>query len=126
MERLRGVSYDWRTDGRHDIGLIAEEVGKVMPEVVQYEENGVDAISLDYARLIPLLIEGIKEQQLQAQEKDAQIEALESRIPYADTLNPLTRTFSPGSGPLGLFRTFLVRGGPTIPSGTLSACDNTR
>ncbi len=85
MERLRGVSYDWRTDGRHDIGLIAEEVGKVMPEVVQYEENGVDAISLDYARLIPILIEAIKEQQLQAQEKDAQIAALEERVASLET-----------------------------------------
>ena len=33
----------------------------MIPEVVLYEENGEDAISLDYARLIPLLIEAIKE-----------------------------------------------------------------
>ena len=45
--RLRGVSFDWKDSGRHDIGLIAEEVGKVLPEVVSYEENGVDAKSLD-------------------------------------------------------------------------------
>jgi len=73
VQRLRGVSYDWKTDGKQDIGLIAEEVGEVIPEIVQYEENGVDARSLDYARLIPILIEAIKEQQ-------QKIEALENKI----------------------------------------------
>ena len=65
VESLRGVRYTWKSDGSHDIGLIAEEVGKVIPEVVQFEENGVDAKSVDYARLVALLIEGMKEQQLQ-------------------------------------------------------------
>jgi len=63
VHRLRGVSYDWKADGKHDIGLIAEEVGEVIPEVVAYEENGEDAKSVDYARLVALLIEGMKEQQ---------------------------------------------------------------
>lgn len=61
VERLCGVEYDWKADGKHDIGLIAEEVGEVVPEVVAYEENGVDAVSLDYARLVALLIEAVKE-----------------------------------------------------------------
>ena len=42
VQQLRGVSYDWKADGKHDIGLIAEEVGTVIPEVVVYEENGED------------------------------------------------------------------------------------
>lgn len=46
--RLRGVTYDWKADGKHDVGLIAEEVGEVVPEVVAYEENGQDAKSVDY------------------------------------------------------------------------------
>jgi hypothetical protein len=63
VERLRGVSFDWKENGGHDIGLIAEEVGEVVPEVVAYEENGKDARSLDYARLTAVLIEAVKEQQ---------------------------------------------------------------
>ncbi len=43
VQQLRGVTYDRKANGQHDIGLIAEEVGEVLPEVVQYEENGVDA-----------------------------------------------------------------------------------
>lgn len=50
------------SDG-HDIGLIAEDVGQVVPEVVAYDDNGVDAKSIDYARLTALLIEAVKEQQ---------------------------------------------------------------
>jgi len=63
VQRLRGVYYDWKASGKHDIGLIAEEVGAVIPEVVQYEANGKDATSVDYARLVALLIEAVKEQQ---------------------------------------------------------------
>ncbi|HWO56721.1 MAG TPA: tail fiber domain-containing protein, partial [bacterium] len=63
--RLRGVEYDNAADGGHAIGLIAEEVGAVIPEVVQYETNGVDAAALDYGRLVAVLIEAIKEQQRQ-------------------------------------------------------------
>ncbi|MDQ7063256.1 MAG: tail fiber domain-containing protein [candidate division KSB1 bacterium] len=61
VQQLRGVTYDWKASGKHDIGLIAEEVGAVIPEVVTYEENGIDAKSVDYARLVVVLIEAVKE-----------------------------------------------------------------
>ena len=51
-----------------------------MPELVAYEENGVDAQSLDYARLVAILIEAIKEQQGQAEDQEATIAALTSRL----------------------------------------------
>jgi hypothetical protein len=57
--------------------LIAEEVGKVIPEVVVYEENGEEATAVDYAGLVPVLIEAVKEQQQLLEEKDAQIAALQ-------------------------------------------------
>jgi len=68
VRRLRGVSFDWKADGRHDIGLIAEEVGEVVPEVVAYEPDGTDASAVDYARLVALLIEAVKDQQAQIDE----------------------------------------------------------
>jgi hypothetical protein len=71
--RLQGVSFDWTSDGRHDMGLIAEQVGGVVPEVVAYEDDGVTASSVDYARLVALLIEAVKEQQ-------QRIEALEASL----------------------------------------------
>jgi hypothetical protein len=63
VEALEGVYFDWKADGKHDIGMVAEDVGKVVPEVVVYEENGIDARGMDYSRLVPLLVEAIKEQQ---------------------------------------------------------------
>jgi Chaperone of endosialidase len=33
VEQLRGVSYDLKNSGKHEIGVIAEEVGQVVPEV---------------------------------------------------------------------------------------------
>jgi hypothetical protein len=73
---LQGVSYDEREGGRHNIGLIAEDVGQVVPEVVAYEENGVDARSVDYARLTTLLIEAVKEQQKKIEQLTSEINEL--------------------------------------------------
>jgi len=80
VERLRGVSFDWKENGGHDIGLIAEEVGEVVPEIVGYEENGKDARSLDYARLTALLIEAVKGQQSQIRELKAEVEGLKAKL----------------------------------------------
>ena len=40
--------------------MIAEEVGKVIPEIVVFEENGIDASGMDYSKITPLLVEAIK------------------------------------------------------------------
>jgi len=63
VQQLRGVTFDWKDGGRHDMGMIAEEVGKVVPEVVDYEVNGTDATSIDYGRLVALLVEALKDQE---------------------------------------------------------------
>ena len=63
VEQLRGVSYDLKDTGKHEIGVIAEEVGEVVPELVSYEANGKDARGVDYSRLTALLIEAVKQQQ---------------------------------------------------------------
>ncbi len=67
---LRGVYFDWTKEygGAAGMGFIAEEVGQFVPEVVEYEKNGVDAVGLDYAHLTPVLVEAIKEQQKQIEE----------------------------------------------------------
>ncbi|MFT7553382.1 MAG: hypothetical protein ACI9BV_003716 [Rhodothermales bacterium] len=78
--QLRGVSYNWKADGKSDIGLIAEEVGAIIPEIVVFEENGVDAMSLDYARLVAVLIEAIKEQQQLLDSRESEIAVLSDRM----------------------------------------------
>ena len=79
VNRLTGVEYDWNEEGvringgnptedgktpqfkSHDVGLIAQEVEKVLPEAVQLKEDGY--LGVRYERLIPLLVEAIKELQ---------------------------------------------------------------
>jgi hypothetical protein len=76
VKQLQGVRFDWKETGKSDIGLIAEDVGKVVPEVVAYEENGVDAQSVDYARLVSVLIEGMKEQQKVIEQQQKKLDDL--------------------------------------------------
>ena len=63
---ISGYEFDWKDHkdpqviGKgHDVGIIAQEVEKVLPEVVMTRENGKKAVN--YQKIIPLLIESIKE-----------------------------------------------------------------
>jgi hypothetical protein len=80
VERLRGVTFDWKESNKHDIGLIAEEVGEVIPEVVEFEKDGRTAKSVDYARLVAVLIEATKEQQHLIDSLENKIRAQDERI----------------------------------------------
>jgi hypothetical protein len=89
VQQLTGVSFDWKDQCKHDIGLIAEDVGWVVPEVVVYEANGKDASSLDYSKLVALLIEATKEQQAKINELEqavANTKQLEQRIEALERL----------------------------------------
>ena len=66
VKQIRGVTFDWnekstelQQEKGHDVGLIAQEVEKVLPEVVQIREDGIMAIQ--YEKVVPLLVESIKE-----------------------------------------------------------------
>ena len=71
IKAINGVEYYMRSDefaSKHfddklQVGLIAQEVEKVLPQVVQTDEKGYKAV--DYAKVVPLLVEAIKEQQKQ-------------------------------------------------------------
>jgi hypothetical protein len=65
VSQLVGVEFDWKKEhgGFHDIGLIAEDVGMVVPEVVRWEDNGIDAKYVEYSKLVSLLVQVVKEQQ---------------------------------------------------------------
>ena len=69
-----------RANGKHEVGVIAEEVGAVVPEVVTWDRNGTDAQSVDYSRLTALLIEATKEQQALIQQQQEQIAQLMSQM----------------------------------------------
>ena len=68
---LRGVEFD--RNGVHNIGLIAQEVQKVIPEIVLENSDEMKTLSVAYANLVGLLIEGMKEQQKQIDELKAKV-----------------------------------------------------
>jgi len=66
IDGIRGVEFDWNEkspgwakERGHDVGVIAQEVQKVVPEIVVERKSGY--LGVDYKRLIPLLVESIKE-----------------------------------------------------------------
>jgi len=62
IERLTGVNFTFKDHpGEKHLGLIAQDVEPVVPEVVRTQTDGMK--SVDYAALIALLIQGMKEQQ---------------------------------------------------------------
>ena len=79
LGQLRGVYFDWddKHGGVHDVGMIAEEVGAVLPEIVQFEDNGIDASGMDYSKMTPLLVEAVKALR---EEKDAEISVKDAEI----------------------------------------------
>lgn len=88
VRQLRGVRYRWIESGRADLGLIAEEVGAVVPEVVTYAPNGVDAETVNYARLVALLVEAVKEQQSQLEADRTALNALRARLEALERSRP--------------------------------------
>jgi hypothetical protein len=83
VKQMSGVYFDWKADGRSDVGMVAEEVGAVVPEVVDFEDNGTDARSLAYGRLVAVLVEALKQQEQRISELEQEVarhEELEKRI----------------------------------------------
>ena len=66
LKQIRGVRFDWLRDGSADIGVIAQEVYKVMPEAI-VSSIGSGMLTVAYTKIIPLLIETIKDLQLRVE-----------------------------------------------------------
>ncbi len=70
--RLQGVSFNWIEDTEQQkkptIGLIAQEVEKIVPEVVTNYKPGSELKTINYGHLTSLLIEAMKEQQKQIED----------------------------------------------------------
>ena len=76
---LRPVRYLWKDSGDADIGLIAEEVAEVLPEIVHFDHDGV-VQGFRYDRLGPLLIAGFQEQTAANAERFAALETDHQRL----------------------------------------------
>ena len=73
LKDIEGVRFDWKETGRATLGVVAQNVETVLPELVD-ENEGVK--SVNYNGLISVLIESVKEQQKQIDDLKKQIESL--------------------------------------------------
>ena len=90
IKSINGVTFNWKKDGvfdttkTTDVGVIAQQIQSVLPDAVTlapFDTNhntgeslsGQNYLTVYYEKIIPLLIEGIKEQQAQIEELKAQI-----------------------------------------------------
>lgn len=76
VQRLQGVRFDWLENNKPSLGLIAQEVEEVIPELVE-TDNGIKSVS--YSNMIGVLIEAIKEQQKQIEELKTEISILKNK-----------------------------------------------
>jgi len=84
IRKISGNTYDWKAELKdvhgyegNDVGVIAQEVEEVLPQLVQDRDNGYKAVKYD--KLVALLIEGIKEQQQHIDNLTIQVEELKKQ-----------------------------------------------
>ena len=71
LDKINGYTFDWKNYAKNigthlvgsDYGVMADEIEEVMPELVHDRDNGYKGVK--YEKIVPLLIECIKEQQVQ-------------------------------------------------------------
>lgn len=77
IQQLRGVQFRWKKNNKKEVGLIAQEVKEVFPEVVSTNPQ-TGLMTVEYANLIGPIIEAIKEQQKIIEQQQAEIEHLKA------------------------------------------------
>ena len=77
VSKIGGYEFDWKElteeekktihgNEGHDVGVIAQEIEKVLPEVVTERDSGYKAVK--YEKIVPLLIESIKDLKAEIEE----------------------------------------------------------
>lgn len=81
VQQIKGVSWDWNElsdkEG-HDVGVIAQDLEKVLPELVTTRDTGYKAVRYD--KIVALLIEAVKEQQKELNELRSFIQTKGNRL----------------------------------------------
>jgi hypothetical protein len=78
---MRGVYFNYIKDEAKNkrVGFIAQELEQVLPEAVRYAEE-IDEYSVEYAQIVSVLAEAIKEQDVKMKAQDAKITRLEALV----------------------------------------------
>ena len=107
--QLRSIKYNWKSDSlsHKEIGLVAQEVKALIPEVVETARDSMQTLMMNYSALIPVLVKAIQEQQKQIEDlknensslkdnresTEARLTALEEKL--IQLTSPLQNTSEP-------------------------------
>ena len=77
LSQINGYTFDWNNEKQHiykgkDYGVVAQEIQEVLPELVKERENGY--LAVNYEKMVPLLIESIKELKTQVEYLNKKLE----------------------------------------------------
>jgi hypothetical protein len=61
VKKLEGVKFRWRDNDEESMGVIAQDIEKIFPELVETNPDGYKMV--DYNKLIMVLLEAVQEQQ---------------------------------------------------------------
>ena len=86
LMKVNGVEYEWNREkftnlsfsNRPQIGVVAQEIQEVLPEVVSESADGM--LAVDYSKLTPVLIEAVKEQQAEITDLKSEIDQLKALV----------------------------------------------
>jgi len=78
LKQIRAVKYTWKSDTTEtlNVGVIAQDIQKVLPEIIDVRNDEMNTLGVRHTELIPVLIAAIKEQQAQIEELKAQVQTL--------------------------------------------------
>jgi len=96
--KLKSVTFAWKNDktAKTQVGLIAQDVSKIMPELVTEDREGM--LAVNYVGLMPVMVKAVQEQQKLIQKLEARVATLErDRAPASRAA-----MFGSGSGALVL------------------------
>ena len=79
---IDGKSYTMKKDGKQKIGVLAQDIQKVFPELVSTDDR--DMLAVNYQGLVPVLINALKEQDAKMKKQEKRLERLEAIISKMD------------------------------------------
>ena len=79
VKQMRGVTYNVIASGKASVGVIAQEIKEVLPQVVAYDAES-DTHSVAYGNIVGVLIEAVKAQQAQIDELSARLARLDTKF----------------------------------------------
>jgi hypothetical protein len=76
VSKIKTYDYEWKSDKTRAFGVMAHELAEVLPYAVQGEKDAEMMQSVDYSKIVPILVKAVQEQQAQIEELKAKINNL--------------------------------------------------